>query len=97
MFFFTTTGWMMWNFLVSSLLLGVCPVLFDGSPAHPAPDVLWQVAHDAGVRLFGASPAYVELMSGPASCPGTGSSCPGCTRSCWPARRCPRLRGLVLR
>ena len=36
MFFFTTTGWMMWNFLVSSLLLGICPVLFDGSPAHPA-------------------------------------------------------------
>ena len=70
MFFYTTTGWMMWNFLVSSLLLGVCPVLFDGSPAHPAPDVLWQVAHDAGVRLFGASPAYVELMSRAGLVPG---------------------------
>ena len=70
MFFYTTTGWMMWNFLVSSLLLGVCPVLFDGSPAHPAPDVLWQVAHDAGVRLFGASPAYVELMSRAGIVPG---------------------------
>jgi acetoacetyl-CoA synthetase len=63
MFFFTTTGWMMWNFLVSSLLLGVCPVLFDGSPAHPQPDVLWQVAQDAGVSFFGASPAYVDLMT----------------------------------
>jgi acetoacetyl-CoA synthetase len=62
MFFFTTTGWMMWNFLVSSLLLGVCPVLFDGSPAHPQPDVLWQVAQDAKVSFFGASPAYVDLM-----------------------------------
>jgi len=62
MFFFTTTGWMMWNFLVSSLLLGVCPVLFDGSPAHPRPDVLWQVAQDAQVSFFGASPAYVGLM-----------------------------------
>jgi acetoacetyl-CoA synthetase len=63
MFFFTTTGWMMWNFLVSSLLLGICPVLFDGSPAHPQPDVLWQVAQDAQVSFFGASPAYVDLMS----------------------------------
>jgi acetoacetyl-CoA synthetase len=62
MFFFTTTGWMMWNFLVSSLLLGVCPVLFDGSPAHPQPDVLWQVAQDAKVSFFGASPAYVDVM-----------------------------------
>ena len=70
MFFFTTTGWMMWNFLVSALLLEVCPVLFDGSPAHPEPDVLWQVAQDAQVRLFGASPAYVELMSRAGIVPG---------------------------
>ena len=63
LFFFTTTGWMMWNFLVSALLLGVVPVLYDGSPAYPEPDVLWQVAQDAGSSLFGASPAYVELMS----------------------------------
>jgi acetoacetyl-CoA synthetase len=62
MFFFTTAGWMMWNFLVSSLLLGVCPVLFDGSPLHPEPDVLWQVAEQARVSLFGASPAYVDAM-----------------------------------
>jgi len=70
MFFFTTTGWMMWNFLVSSLLLGVCPVLFDGSPAHPRPDVLWQVAQDAGVSFFGASPAYVDLMARAGIVPG---------------------------
>ncbi len=70
MFFFTTTGWMMWNFLVSSLLLGVCPVLFDGSPGHPEPDVLWQVAQDAGVSFFGASPAYVDLMSRTGIVPG---------------------------
>jgi acetoacetyl-CoA synthetase len=62
MFFFTTTGWMMWNFLVSSLLLGICPVLYDGSPASPEPDVLWQVAQDAGVSFFGASPSYVDIM-----------------------------------
>jgi acetoacetyl-CoA synthetase len=62
MFFFTTTGWMMWNFLVSSLLIGVLPVLYDGSPAWPRPDVLWQLAQDCGVSFFGASPAYVDLM-----------------------------------
>ncbi len=63
LFFFTTTGWMMWNFLASSLLLGVCPVLFDGNPAHPHPGVLWETAAQAGVSLFGASPSYVEAMS----------------------------------
>jgi acetoacetyl-CoA synthetase len=70
MFFFTTTGWMMWNFLVSSLLLGVCPVLFDGSPSYPQPDVLWQVAQDAEVSFFGASPSYVDLMSRSGVVPG---------------------------
>jgi acetoacetyl-CoA synthetase len=70
MFFFTTAGWMMWNFLVSSLLLGVCPVLYDGNPAHPDPGVLWQVAQDARASLFGASPAYVDLMSRAGVVPG---------------------------
>ena len=63
MFFFTTTGWMMWNFLVSSLLLGVCPVLYDGSPTYPEADVLWRLAEEAGVSFFGASPAYVDQMA----------------------------------
>jgi len=63
MFFFTTTGWMMWNFLVSSLLLGVRPVLYDGSPAYPEPDVLWRIAQDCDVNFFGASPSFVNLMS----------------------------------
>jgi acetoacetyl-CoA synthetase len=61
LFFFTTTGWMMWNFLVSSLLLGVCPVLYDGNPGYP-PDVLWQLAAEAKATLFGASPSFVDLM-----------------------------------
>jgi acetoacetyl-CoA synthetase len=61
LFFFTTTGWMMWNFLVSSLLLGVCPVLYDGNPGYP-PDVLWELAASAKVTLFGASPSFVDLM-----------------------------------
>jgi acetoacetyl-CoA synthetase len=63
LFFFTTAGWMMWNFLVSSLLVGVVPVLYDGSPAYPGPDVLWRLAQDAGVTFFGASPSYVDLMA----------------------------------
>jgi acetoacetyl-CoA synthetase len=62
MFFFTTAGWMMWNFLVSSLLTGVRPVLYDGSPGYPDAGVLWQLAQDAGVTFFGASPAYVDLL-----------------------------------
>jgi acetoacetyl-CoA synthetase len=61
-FFFTTTGWMMWNFLVSMLLLGTVPVLYDGNPAHPDVDALWRAAQDSRARLFGASPTFVELM-----------------------------------
>jgi acetoacetyl-CoA synthetase len=61
-FFFTTTGWMMWNFCVSMLLLGVAPVLYDGNPAHPDVDVLWRAAQDSRARLFGTSPTFVELM-----------------------------------
>jgi acetoacetyl-CoA synthetase len=62
LFFFTTTGWMMWNFLVSSPLLGVAPVLYDGNPAFPDAGVLWRMAQDSRATVFGASPAYVELM-----------------------------------
>ena len=52
-FFFTTTGWMMWNFLVG---LRVVPVLYDGNPSHPDVDVLWRIAQDSRAALFGASP-----------------------------------------
>jgi acetoacetyl-CoA synthetase len=62
-FFFTTSGWMMWNFLVSMPLCGVCPVLYDGNPAYPSPDVLWKVAQDSRASFFGASPSYVEVMA----------------------------------
>jgi len=63
LFFYTTSGWMMWNFLVSSLLVGVRPVLYDGSATWPGPDVLWQIAQDCEVCFFGASPSYVDLMA----------------------------------
>ncbi|KND39083.1 MULTISPECIES: acetoacetate--CoA ligase [Streptomyces] len=68
--FFTTTGWMMWNFLISSLLVGACPVLYDGNPAHPEPDVLWRIAQDTRTTFFGASPAYVDLMTKAGIVPG---------------------------
>jgi acetoacetyl-CoA synthetase len=62
MFFFTSTGWMMWNFLSSSLLMDVIPVLYDGNPTWPGPDLLWKLADDTGAHLFGASPSYQSLL-----------------------------------
>jgi len=62
LFFFTTTGWMMWNFLASALLSDVVPVLYDGNPAWPAPDVLWKMVDDSGTSLFGTSPTYVAAL-----------------------------------
>jgi acetoacetyl-CoA synthetase len=58
-FWFSTTGWMMWNFLVGVLLTEASIVLFDGNPGHPSLDVLWDLAADAGVSCFGTSPAYI--------------------------------------
>jgi acetoacetyl-CoA synthetase len=63
LFFYTTTGWMMWNFLVSAPLLGVKPLLYDGNPGYPDADVLWRMADEARVTLFGASPAYVDMLA----------------------------------
>jgi acetoacetyl-CoA synthetase len=62
LFFFTTTGWMMWNFLVSSLLSDVVPVLYDGNPAWPTPDVLWKMVDDSGAKVFGTSPTYISAL-----------------------------------
>jgi len=62
MFFFTTTGWMMWNFLASALLADVVPILYDGNPAYPEPDILWKMVEDAEVSFFGASPTYVSIL-----------------------------------
>lgn len=57
---FTTTGWMMWNLLVSGLLVGSTVVAYDGSPAHPDLDVLWRMAADEGVTVFGTSASFVQ-------------------------------------
>ena len=62
-FFYTTSGWMLWNFITGTPLTGAVPVLYDGHPAYPAPDALWKMADEAGVASFGASPTYVDQLS----------------------------------
>jgi acetoacetyl-CoA synthetase len=59
LFWFTTTGWMMWNFLVGGLLSDASIVLFDGNPAHPGLGTLWDLADAAGITCFGTSAGYV--------------------------------------
>ena len=59
MFWFTTTGWMMWNFLVGTLLTGATIVLYDGNPGHPDMEVLWDLAGEVGITCFGTSASYV--------------------------------------
>jgi acetoacetyl-CoA synthetase len=61
-FFYTTTGWMMWNFLASALLSDVIPVLYDGNPTYPSPDVLWKMVDDSGTKLLGTSPTYIASL-----------------------------------
>ncbi|MHB9863154.1 acetoacetate--CoA ligase [Streptomyces sp. YIM S03343] len=58
-FWYTSTGWMMWNFLVSGLLTGTTVVLYDGSPGHPDTGAQWRVAERTGATLYGTSAAYV--------------------------------------
>jgi acetoacetyl-CoA synthetase len=62
LFFFTTCGWMMWNWLASGLACQATIVLYDGSPLHPGPEVLWQMAADEGVTIFGTSPRYLAAL-----------------------------------
>ncbi|MGE0068103.1 MAG: acetoacetate--CoA ligase [Solirubrobacterales bacterium] len=60
LFWFTTTGWMMWNLLVSGLLTKAPIVLFDGSPGYPDMGALWDLAERAGITCFGTSAAFVS-------------------------------------
>ncbi|MFC4854624.1 acetoacetate--CoA ligase [Actinophytocola glycyrrhizae] len=59
-FWFTTTGWMMWNYLVSGLLVGATVVMYDGSPAHPDLNTLWRLAARHRVTYFGTSAPYIQ-------------------------------------
>lgn len=60
LFWFTTTGWMMWNFLVGGLLIDATIQLFDGDPAYPGLDRLWQFAEDTNTTYFGTSAPYIQ-------------------------------------
>ncbi len=71
-FWFTTTGWMMWNFLAGVLLTPASIVLYDGSPGHPDLGVLWDLAEQAGVTCFGTSAAYIASCMKEGVEPGAG-------------------------
>ncbi|MEV4350635.1 acetoacetate--CoA ligase [Actinoplanes sp. NPDC049596] len=58
-FWFTTTGWMMWNFLVSGPAVGAAIVMFDGNPAYPTLSALWDLVDEAGITYFGTSAPYL--------------------------------------
>lgn len=61
-FYFTTCGWMMWNWLVSSLSIGATLVLFDGNPFHPDSGALWKMAQDEKITIFGTSAGYIAAL-----------------------------------
>ena len=64
-FWFSTTGWMMWNLLIGGLLVGCTVLLYDGSPGYPDLGTLWSFAEESGMTFFGASAAYIgSLMKG---------------------------------
>src|SRR4029077_413690 len=70
MFFYSTTGWMMWNLLMAALLTGAAAVLYDGNPSYPEPDSLWAIAEETGATFFGASPTYVQMIEKAGLVPG---------------------------
>jgi acetoacetyl-CoA synthetase len=61
-FYFTTCGWMMWNWLVSSLALGARVFLYDGSPFYPDPGAMWQMSQDEKITIFGTSAKYLAAL-----------------------------------
>jgi acetoacetyl-CoA synthetase len=61
-FYFTTCGWMMWNWLVSSLALGARVMLYDGSPFYPDASAMWQMAQDEKISIFGTSASYLAAL-----------------------------------
>jgi acetoacetyl-CoA synthetase len=61
-FYFTTCGWMMWNWLVTSLAVGATLVLYDGNPFHPGPESLWRMAEEEKITVFGTSAGYIAAL-----------------------------------
>ncbi len=69
-FWYTTTGWMMWNYLAGGLLAGAAIVAYDGSATHPGTDALWRMAADAGVTYFGTGAPYLMACAKAGLSPG---------------------------
>jgi acetoacetyl-CoA synthetase len=70
LFYLTTTGWMMWNWMISALGAGATIVLYDGNPFHPNPGALWKMAQDEKVTVFGASAGYLTGLMNAGITPG---------------------------
>jgi acetoacetyl-CoA synthetase len=70
-YYFTTCGWMMWNWLTTSLGVGASLVLYDGFPFHPDPGALWKLAQDAKITIFGTSAGYIGALQNAGARPGT--------------------------
>ncbi len=62
LFYFTTCGWMMWNWLVCGLSVGATLVLYDGNPFHPGPEALWRMAEEEKITVFGTSAGYLAAL-----------------------------------
>ena len=69
-FYFTTCGWMMWNWLVSALAVGSTLVLYDGSPFYPEPGELFRLAEEVGISIFGTSARYLASLEQAGEKPG---------------------------
>jgi acetoacetyl-CoA synthetase len=69
-FWYTSPSWMVWNYLVSALLVGSRIVCFDGSPTHPSLDTVWSICADHKVTLFGTSPAHLKACAAAGLRPG---------------------------
>ncbi len=69
-FYFTTCGWMMWNWLTSALSIGATLVLFDGNPFHPESGALWKMAQDEKISVFGTSAGYIAALQNAGVRPG---------------------------
>ena len=89
---FTTTGWMMWNYLVSGLAVGSTIVLFDGNPAWPDLSTLWRLAADTRTTYLGLSAPFLMACRAAGLTPGRDpdASSTRCAGSAPPARHCPR-------
>jgi acetoacetyl-CoA synthetase len=61
-FYFTTCGWMMWNWLTCALSVGATLLLYDGNPFHPGPEALWQMAEEEEMTVFGTSAGYIAAL-----------------------------------